>query len=368
MSHSSLFGSASSRRHARLRPYVIGGSILLGIWGLLQLHPPRTSQSPSPWTIHVASLPTAHVTAQPFPNPSATIPVRPSSDSASSTSASVMTSSTTSVTTVGSVTLTAQWTSPLSIPAGLPASVQITATQNGRPLSGWYLQSFGNSSLQWTWDNPFVSADANGQWIGQTTSAVPLTTSPTVTVLLPPTTTTTGNQTNETFLSVTITLPPITFTGPSASAVPNSTTAITPSAWWFDQAWDAWPVLDAVSTPPTIAILTDGHPNISAINAWLVTQGLPRLTVTVAPGLSLSQAPSYDHQVEVTTDLTALGMAAPGAHIVLYPFTDDTFSQTFLAALANPAVSTLSISYTVPISTWSWPAQQALVQQSMTPA
>jgi len=363
MPSSLRLGSSSSRRYARLRPYVIGGSILLGVWGLLQFHPPQTSKSPSPWTIHAASLPTARVTAQPFPTAPAAIPDRPSSNSALSTSTSVITSPTTSVTTVGSVTLTAQWTSSLSIPAGLPASVQITATQNGSPLTGWYVQSYGNSALQWTWDNPLISADTNGQWIGQATSAVPLTANPTVTVLLPPTITTTGNETNDTFPSVTITLPPITFAGPSASAVPNSTTAITPSAWWFDQAWDAWPVLDAVSTPPTIAVLTDGHPNISTINAWLVTQGLPKLTVTVAPGFSLSQAPSYDNQAEATTDLTALGIAAPGAHIVLYPFTDYTFSQTFLAALANPAVSTLSISYTIPVSTWSWTAQQALLQQ-----
>lgn len=252
--------------------------------------------------------------------------------------------------------ITVQGEGPTTVPAGLPVSVQVTVLKNGTPDPSWsYLGLVRNpegTDLTWSAshnDQP----DAAGQLPATVTDWRPGSVRPWVGIHLAP------------GVSAAVRLPAMTFTGASTEALPGMTGGPKVSPWWINQAWDAWPVLNQVSNPPTIALLTNGYPPTASVNTWLEAHGLPPLNVSVAAGLTLpTNSPLADNQ-EITIDLLALGVSAPGAHVILYPFTQN-FGQALNDALAGTA-TVVSISYAVPADQWS-AAEQAAAVQSWTPA
>lgn len=244
-------------------------------------------------------------------------------------------------------TITAAWEGPTSLPTGIPATFQVTVLDNGQPDTNWLYAGVPTAGDALLIGSPVHGdvPDAEGQLPATMTSWNPGTFRPRITLVLGP-----GQ-------SGSLELPPITFSGPSLTAVPGDPSGPSVSPWWIDQAWDAWPVIEAASHAPTIALLTNGYPATSSINAWLTANGYPPLNVTVAPGLALPSDATIAGNQELMVDLLALGVSAPGATVTLYPF-DTNFDQALMSALADASASVLSISYVVPNDQWT-PAQQA---------
>lgn len=238
-------------------------------------------------------------------------------------------------------TITAAWEGPTSLPTGIPASIMVTVSYKGQPDTTWSFAGSPTASgalLAW---NPVHedTPDGSGQLPATLTSWVPGTFRPRVTLVLGP-----GQ-------SGSLKLPPITFTGASLTAVAGDPSGPSVSPWWIDQAWDAWPVIEAASQAPTIALLTNGYPATSSVNAWLTSNGYPPLTVDVAPGFSLPSDATITDNQELLVDMLALGVSAPGATVTLYPF-NTNFNQSLTAALSDTQASVLSISYVVPADQW----------------
>ncbi len=263
------------------------------------------------------------------------------SPSATGMRAAVSVASGNSVTWQG-YTISAAWVGPTTLPTGLPATIQVTVRDGNQPDASW---AFGGTPtapgalLAW---NPLHQdlPNAAGQLPATITAWNRGTFRPRITLALGA-----GRD-------CTITLPQITFTGSSVAALPGDPQGPAVSPWWIDQAWQAWPLIAAVPRPPTIALVTNGYPATAAINGWLTANGMPPLTVAVAPGFTLANSVSAAGNRELMVDLLALGVSAPGARVILYPFTT-RFSHALQTALATPAADVLSVSYVVPSDQWT---------------
>ncbi len=262
----------------------------------------------------------------------------------------------TSQVTAQGMTWTAHWMQSTQVP-GLPATLVVTQTAPQTPLGLWVpILPPPGGSLQWRSPMPSGLPDAAHQWIAQVTQDTAGTATPQLTIELP---SSSGTAT------VALPLPSMTWKGPSVATLP--TTAFPghiTSAAWLNTAWKVPYFTSYRPTPPTIAVLTNGPAGIAPeVNAWLHTQGLPPLKVIATGPIPQARTASNNAQLEEVTDLTAIGIAAPGAQVDLVPFTDATFAAALQTALSLPQITAVSVSYTFGTAGWSWAAQQALLAQ-----
>ncbi len=252
----------------------------------------------------------------------------------------------------GDYTITAAWVGPTTLPTGLPATVQVTVRYGGQPDTSWSFAGTAAAPGALLASNPLHQNMPNnaGQLPATLTAWNPGTFRPRIALTLGPD------------RSRTITLPPVTFTGSSVAALPEDPQGPAVTPWWIDQAWQAWSLIAAVPRPPTIALLTNGYPATSAVNEWLTANGMPPLTVAVAAGFTLPNSVSTAGNRELMVDLLALGVSAPGAHVILYPFTTG-FDHAFQAALTTPGADVLSVSYVVPSDQWTVSERRAMAAQ-----